>query len=153
MTPEGLAAYIQSYFGIQLGMEEALNLCVRMNSTFFGMQNLFNHMLTQKQIWICQISQKRPTFESIIDHFRRRNSVIQMISELATPIACKLRCMVAWDKLVDEGVVQTPNGVFETLCSLDILQVWFDEDEIPSDDEIREVLEKMPSFLEHCDSQ
>ena len=72
---------------------------------------------------------------------------IQMISELTTPIACKLRCMVAWDKLAKEGVVQTQSGVFETLCSLDILQDWLDTDEIPSEDEFHEVLEKIPAFL------
>ena len=148
MTPVGLAAYIQSYFGIQLGMEEALNLCVRMNSTFFGMPKFVqSYVNSEANLDLLECPRNAPLLNRLSTISEEEILAIQMISELATPIACKLRCMVAWDKLVDEGVVQTPNGVFETLCSLDILQVWFDEDEIPSDDEIGEVLEKMPSFL------
>ena len=148
MTPVSLAGYMETHFGVQLGMEEALNLCVRMNSTFFGMPKFVDSFVNSNtNLDLLECPRNAPLLNRLSTISDEEILAIQMISELATPIACKLRCMLAWDKLAKEGVVQTQSGVFETLCSLDILQDWFDADESPSDDELHEVLEKIPAFL------
>ena len=148
MTPVSLAVYMETHFGVQLGMEEALNLCVRMNSTFFGMPKFVDSFVnSETNLNLLECPRDAPLLNRLSTISDEEILAIQMISELTTPIACKLRCMVAWDKLAKEGVVQTQSGVFETLCSLDILQDWFDTDEIPSEDEFHEVLEKIPAFL------
>jgi hypothetical protein len=148
MTPVGLAAYMEAHFRVQLNTKEALNLSVRMNSTFFAMPKFVQSYAESKtNLDLLECPRNAPLLNRLSTISDEEILAIQMISELATPIACKLRCMVAWDKLAKEGVVQTQSGVFETLCSLDILQDWFDADESPSDDELHEVLEKIPAFL------
>jgi len=148
MTPVGLAAYMEAHFGVQLNTKEALNLSVRMNGTFFAMPKFVESYAESKtNLDLLECPRNAPLLNRLSTISDEEILAIQMISELETPIACKLRCMVAWDKLAKKGIVQNKSGVFETLCSLDILQDWFDADEIPSDGEINEVLQKIPAFL------
>ena len=148
MTPVGLAAYMEAYFGVELSMEEAVNLCVRMNSTFFGMPNFVHaYANSDTNLNLLECPRNAPLLNRLSTISDEEILAIQMISELATPIVCKLRAEFAWHKLAEEGVVQTKSGVFETLCSLDILQDWFDVDEIPDHNEVEDVLEKIPQFL------
>ena len=148
MSPIGLATYMGTHFTIQLGIEEAVNLSVRMNNTFYGMPDFYeSYLYEESNLDLLEYPRNAPLLNRLSTISSEEVLAIQMISELATPIVCKLRAEFAWHKLAEEGVVLTQSGVFETLCSLDILQDWFDVDEIPGHSEVEDVLEKLPQFL------
>ena len=148
ITPPGLSSYLLHHFGIELDSADAFNLCIRMNGSPYNLPRLWStRRKVRPNLDMLEFPQNAPLLNRLATISDEEVLAIQMISSLITPIACKLRCALAWDNLYKEGVVKTEWGVFESLCSLDILQDWFDIDNFPKENEVEEVLSKVPKFL------
>ena len=126
LTPEGLAAYL-SMFGVGLNEVQAVNLFLRTQQRFTGIQAFLEHFLEHGTVDLGLLANDSRDLESDISELSGDEILaVQMIASLPseTPTMVSLRIVFAWASLLQEGLVESDASIFDTLAHRDVLQFY-----------------------------